>query len=80
MHTMLRLKNIMVENNIIEADFYPEDCPSCGHVVVDLVTGRIASFSEVMGYGASYLAHARQSLVGIANEETLPTERLIMWY
>ena len=31
---MLRLKNIRVMNNVAEADFYPEDCPNCGHIVV----------------------------------------------
>ena len=80
MHTMLRLKNIRIENNVAEADFYPEDCPTCGHIVVDLVSGKVVSYSEVMDYGASYLAHARQNLLRLAAEKSLQTECLVMWY
>ena len=77
---MLRLKNIRVMNNVAEADFYPEDCPNCGHIVVDLRSGKIESYSEVIGYGASYLAHARQTLIRLAKEKNLQTECLVMWY
>ena len=80
MLTMLRLKNIKIGSNFAEADFYPEDCPTCGHVVINLPSGTIRDYSEVSGYGASYIAHARQNLVRIAKEQNQQNECLIMWY
>lgn len=77
---MLRLRNIKIKNNRAEADFYPEDSKTCGHVVVDLSSGEIISAVEVPDYGASYSGHARQRLVRMAKENDARPECLVMWY
>lgn len=77
---MLRLKNITTGSEYAEADFYPEDSKTCGHVVVDLSSGELSSVAEVPGYGASYSGHARQRLVKMAKENDTRTECLVMWY
>ena len=80
MNIMVRLKNIKIGDKFAEADFYPENSPTCGHIVVDLASEEIDSYSGVPGYGASYLAHSRQGLVRLAKEKSSQTEYLMMWY
>lgn len=80
MTTMLRLKNVKIGSEYAEADFYPEDGPKFGHVVVNLSDGEIASCVDVPGYGASYGGHARQRLVEMAKKKDTRSECLVMWY
>ena len=77
---MLRLRNIMIHDHIAEADFYPEDSQSKGHIVVNLASGEIESLEEVDGYSGMYPAHAYSTLLKMANEKDTKTERLVMWY
>ena len=77
---MVRLKNIRIGSEYAEADFYPEDSKICGHVVVELSSGKLVSPVEVLGYGASYSGHARQRLVKMAKENDTKTECLVMRY
>ena len=77
---MVRLKNIKIGSDFAEADFYPEDSVTCGHIVVDLNTGEICSCTAVDGYGKSYSAHARRRLREMAEENNTRTESIAMWY
>lgn len=77
---MLRLKNIIIRSGYAEADFYPEDSKTCGHVVVDLASGELSTVVDVPGYGASYSGHARQRLVKMAEGNDTRAECLVMWY
>lgn len=77
---MLRLKNIKIWAEKATADFYPEDGNNAGHIVVSLADGEIVSCDDVVGYGDSYKAHARQNLVRMAKEKDNRSEILIMWY
>lgn len=79
MTTMLRLRNVKIGSEYAEADFYPEDGPAAGHVVVDLSDGEIVSCVDVPGYGASYSGHARQRLMKMAKECDARSECLVMW-
>lgn len=77
---MLRLKNVKIESEYAEADFYPEDGAVFGHVVVGLSDGEIISCVPASGYGDSYTGHARQRLVSMAKENDNREECLVMWY
>lgn len=77
---MLRLKNIRIENGKAEADFYPEDSTTAGHIIVNLSNRKIISCDDVPGYGESYRGHARQHLLRMAEENNTATERTVMWY
>lgn len=80
MITMLRLKNIRIGNGKAEADFYPEDSTSAGHIVVSLESKEIVACEDVLGYGESYRGHAKQHLIKMAKENNTATERTVMWY
>lgn len=76
---MLRLKNVKINNEVAEADFYPEDSKICGHIVVSLSSEELISSEEVDGYGLSYSGHARQRLIRMAKEGDTRSECLVMW-
>lgn len=77
---MLRLKNIRIESEYTEADFYPEDSQVAGHIAVDLSSEEILTCTDAPGYGASYRGHAAQRLVKMAQKKEVRTECLVMWY
>lgn len=77
---MLRLKNIKIEKEIAEADFYPEGKEFFGHIKVDLSTNEIISCDQISGYGDSYSGHAKQRLVRMAKEKDHREECVVMWY
>ena len=77
---MLLLKNIRIEREIAEADFYPEGQENAGHIIVDISSDEIISCKEVPGYGASYAGHARKRLIQMAKENDHREECIVMWY
>jgi len=77
---MLRLKNIQFQNNVAEADFYPENSKEAGHIVVNLETKEVISCEEVPGFGESYRGHAKWHLIRMANEGATAKEQTVMWY
>lgn len=79
---MLKLRNLRKSENTIEADFYPEDSKQAGHVVVDLKTEEITDYTAPEGYEKYrwYATHARQTLMELAEQDSLPEEYLVMWY
>lgn len=79
---MLKLKNLRKTESIIEADFYPEDSKKAGHIVVSLKSEEIIDHTDPQGYenDFSYAAHARQNLVKLAKQDSLPDEWTVMWY
>ena len=77
---MLQLKNIRIENGMAEADFYPEDSKTAGHIVVDLKNEMVVFCESVPGFGESYVGHAKLHLIKMAKQKITATERLVMWY
>ena len=78
---MLVLRNINKKDNIIEADFYPEDGKEYGHIKVDLITGKYISLDLAKGYEHSTCpSHAKRELIAMAKMEEFPVERVVMWY
>ena len=80
MPTMLRLKNIKIENGTAEADFFPENSNTAGHIVVDIQSETIRSCERVEGFGESYEGHAKLHLLRMAKQNITDKERVVMWY
>ena len=76
---MVRLKNVKIENEYAEADFYPEDSDRAGHVIVNLSSGEVVC-NDVPGYGEEYGDQASRRLVKMAKENDTRSECLVMWY
>ena len=78
---MLTLRNIKRTNNIIEADFYPEGEKVFGHVVVDLNTEKIITFTNPEGYKYSTCPlHAKYELLRMKDLKEFPEKRVVLWY
>lgn len=78
---MVKLINLKKNNTTVECDILPEDSAKYGHVVVNLNSGELESYSLPMGYEwcMNHVHHAKRNLLEIAKEETLPKEKLVMW-
>ncbi len=80
---MVVLKNIKRDDfrKIIEADYYPDDGILFGHLCVDVVSGEIVSFTEIIGITWRFaLAHARKALVELYDAAELPVKKTVCWY
>lgn len=80
---MLRLVNIVKNNNVLEADYIPEDSNQKAHVVLNISTGE-SDVEIIEDYGSMYSRMAINGLQRTANElkenKSIPKERLVMWY
>ncbi|MBE6537975.1 MAG: hypothetical protein E7671_00730 [Ruminococcaceae bacterium] len=81
---MIILKNITKNDNIIEADYFPdiENEEINGHIKVDVATSEVISYTVAHGY-ENYkfiLYHAQNDLLRIAHLDPLPAERKVIWY
>lgn len=79
---MLRLINIEKTDDIIRAEYTPEDSEEIGMVELsvrseEIITSRKTSYDEPIG---SYLRHAANALRKMIREPELPKTRLVMWY
>jgi hypothetical protein len=79
---MLRLKKIRRENNVISAEYEPEDSNESGFVAIDIDTGKIIKWKLTSLEDEDfpmYNAHARWALRDMRNLVTLPKSQLVMW-
>lgn len=79
---MLRLKKVKKIDNEVTAEFYIEDTSECGHIVIDINIIDIKEYSMPSGRETDfmYLAHARDSIIKMIEENNIVEERLVMWY
>ncbi len=79
---MVKLKNIVISEEIGKCDFYPENSKEPGRLVINLNTGDILlkRLPNEYGWCDSHAAHARTALMEIVKEGSIPDERLVMWY
>lgn len=79
---MLKLKNIRRENNIISAEYEPEASGELGAVSLNVENGEVVESKTTShdGHFAMYLNHAATALKKMADKDTLPEEKLVMWY
>ena len=65
---MIKLKNIVIENDIAKSDIIPEDCKTYGKIEVDLSRNEIINSVLPTGYECckNHLQHAKDYLIEIA--------------
>lgn len=82
---MLKLINLKMNENIIEADYIPEQSNEKAHISLNVLTDEHGT-EKLEGYGSMY---ARMALSGLRRtlEELesgkiseVPKERTVMWY
>lgn len=83
---MLKLKNIVLNNGVIEADYFPEsETELFAHASYDPTTGK-GDYTKLKGYEFGYAGMAIQGLMKTIDElnnheiSELPKERTVMWY
>lgn len=79
---MVRLKNIKNSKGIAKCDFYPEDSKTPGHLVIDANTAETLHVDMPEGYEwrGTYVIHTKNALLEVIKEDSIPDERLVMWY
>ena len=77
---MVRLKNIVINDGIASADFFPEDSDVGGHLVVDLGSRDIVALDNASGFGLTYSNHAALQLIRMARTNDHRTECVSIWY
>ena len=80
MGIMLRLRNIKVSGNIVEAEYSPESSGVWGHISVDVNNEEIIHSEEVSGYSEFYRWHAFWKLIDIVKSHSDVKECIVMWY
>lgn len=82
---MLKLINIVKNENTIEADYIPEQSAQKGHVILNVSTYE-GDGDIIDSYGSMYVGMAISGLRRILRElknkkiNDIPKERLVMWY
>lgn len=82
---MLKLINIKMTDDIIEADYIPEDSSDTARVSMNLKNGDV-SVETIEEYGKMYSRMAVNGLQKIFDElkskkiNEIPNERLVMWF
>lgn len=79
---MLTLKNIKIDNNIISANYIPEDSEESGFLKYDYVNNivleeNITSFDTTIPI---YLHHAKVALKRYVVDNEKDSEMLVMWH
>lgn len=82
---MLKLKNIKINDELLEADYIPEDSDKKAYVSLNTKKGETKA--EIIDeYGKMYSRMAVNGLQRISSElksgkiTVVPKERLVMWY
>lgn len=82
MNSMVKLKNIKKNNQIIECDILPEDSEEYGHIVVDLSSHKLISYSLPKEYEwcKKHVFHAHHKLISLSKSNELLTNAIVVWY
>lgn len=79
---MIKLKNIVIENNIAKSDIIPEDCKTTGKIEVNMSDDKITNFILPTGYEwcKKHLEYAKNYLIEISkSKKDIPKEKIVMW-
>ena len=82
---MLKLINIKINDNVIEADYIPENSSLQAHVALNIVT-KEESYEVIEDFGGTYGRMAINGLQRTADElkngkiQKIPEKRIVMWY
>ena len=79
---MIKLKNIVIDGNIIKCDIFPEDSEQRGTLEVD-IEQKSASYVLPDGYEwcINHIEHAKNNLIRAYNRnDPIPKQKIIMWH
>ncbi len=79
---MVRLTNIRMQDDIISAHYEPEGSGELGYIQLNVATGELieckkTSYDQTI---ANHLHHAIMALKRLAESNSIPDEKLVMWY
>ena len=79
---MVRLKNIVINDDFLECDIFPEDSENSGHLKVERETGDIVSYNLPKNYEEciNHVYHAKYALEDLSHKKEVPSEKVVMWY
>lgn len=83
MNSMIKLRNIKKNNQIIECDILPENSEEYGHLVVDLASSnKLVTYSLPTGYEwcVKHVYRALHKLVSLSKLNDIPTNAIVVWY
>lgn len=77
---MVILRNIIMNKEVIECDYYPEGGELYRHMKVDIHSGEI--IENTSGEREKFMAipHVRKELFALSSLTELPNERTLFWY
>ena len=78
---MIQLKNVKKENDIISADYYPENSDKCSKVSLNIINGEF--IGKLVGNDLetkSHLGHAKFALMDMRDNKRKIEDCKIMWY
>lgn len=79
---MIKLKNIVIDNNIAKSEIIPEDSIVSGNIEIDLSENKILDFVLPKGYEwcKKHLEYAKNYLIEASMlKDGIPKEKTIMW-
>ena len=78
---MLQLKNIVMTNGIIYADYIPESSGDMGTIAFDVKSKKVVEkrLSQMDNIFPLYFNKAQEWIRNV-NLDSLPKERILMWY
>ena len=81
---MIELKNIVIDENVVKCEIYPEDSKTSGYVEVDVLKNKIINYALPLGYEwcKNHLEHAKRYIVKNFKEiKMVPLSgKVLMWY
>lgn len=78
---MIILKNIVIDNNIIKCDIFPEDSIENGTLEIDMHKISVsASLPKGYEWCKNHIEHAKKHLSDIYISKNIPKQKIIMWY
>lgn len=79
---MIKLKNIMIDENLVRCDIYPENSVMPGYVVVDYNTKELKEYKLPSGFEwcKNHVYHAMKKMIEVASEKKDLKECTVMWY
>jgi len=79
---MIKLKNIVRNDNISYCDIYPEDSSKAGKLKIDNLSGEVLDYELPEGYEhcINHVNHARYCLVNLAKQNSEVKNTISVWY
>lgn len=74
---MVVLKNIKMNKDTIEAEYYPENTNDKGFMKIRCTDGSIVEHDSAGYVGAP---HVKRELIRLSSSKDVPKEKTVMWY